>query len=74
MIGLETPGPGSGVFQARFAVGDQVVGSESESRATPEPSLPRKAAQSPASNAKHETSKAANVENRRKGIVELANN
>ena len=48
MIGLDAPGPGSGVFQAILDAGDQTLGSESESDVTPDPDIPRKRGQSSA--------------------------
>jgi hypothetical protein len=48
MMGLDAPGPGISVFQARLAVGDQAFGRPSASPATPEPDGPRKRGQSSA--------------------------
>ena len=49
MIGLDAPGPGSAVFQARLVSVDQTLGKDSESLAMPEPAGPRKRGQSSAS-------------------------
>jgi len=55
MIGLEAPGPGSGVFQDKFASGDQLVGTDAWCE-TPAPDGPRKRGQSLADTFEHVTS------------------
>ena len=51
MIGLEAPGPGNSVFQARLAESDQAVGAALLE--TPAPAAPRKRGQSSAPAVKH---------------------
>lgn len=70
MIGLDAPGPGISVFQARLAEGDQVDGSESESDATPEPSGPRKRDQSPACKSR-QLNVSATVVDRRRSFIRI---
>ena len=66
MMGLEAPGPGISVFQARFALLDQAVGAALAE--TPAPAAPRNRGQSSATAWKQKMKHAAVIAKTRRAL------